>query len=838
MQRTYGRRARRRSTVQAQTSDHSRAPSPAPQSDGSDDHSHTPSRPRKRQKVFVEIVSPSRATPKAPEPTQPKNRSPQSSSSASHTPQPQSHILRQAEVHPEPASNSMLGSPQTPTKTPRDLSSLFATPSHSRSPGRLARSSIVKRMLSRSRTELTIEASSTETPLALSETTAMSRQGSSHSLPTTFRQRDPTPEASTQSPSKVLPARNIRTYAGSSRSFLVALPIPGADPLDDLQDDTDMHESYTDLRTRWGVDNSEDDPRPYQDDPATASHLGRNASTSNLTQPSLPAGMINDLKSITELRSKGESRRFLDEVGYLFEGLDGSSAIGLRRASALELVSKLCDPDFNRRAKASDFYLRTWDEFLTARAGASDKIFDATVAFFAALAARDPHTLMDVAQQNEFISALVEILGSLDHKKDVLALVLASGRDADLKSHGILRTEMLPLKSLAEVVSKESHLSSTNQPSARFFISHTLAALPPSILRVQYLSALLTSLRTELGLLEPRITAYESGLQFLPLPSRTNTDVPSLYHIEACIRLLDSYLLGQWSSANTNAEQTSSIALAHSAGFTSELLSLCVVSSVLMRETVNEKEVTIARKCLCGALRVLTLLSHGDKSWCMASLDKKHTIPFVATIVMQSQAKWSECRAVDGVSDSLSLINSVEAFDLLCLALGLLMNWATLSRKAAALCRNKSINPSCPGARPCVRACQCPGQQSVLECLSTVYTQYLDVHEKDPPESSFLRGYLAVLLGLLIKDDTANQTLVLAKLLGRSPSDKIGLLVAQCRSFLDLYNGTAASLSADSPRASPEFTDEATDQSRTPWDKRGEEIACSVITSLEMLCGS
>jgi Wings apart-like protein regulation of heterochromatin len=26
--------------------------------------------------------------------------------------------------------------------------------------------------------------------------------------------------------------------------------------------------------------------------------------------------------SITELRSKGESRRFLDEVGYLFEGLE------------------------------------------------------------------------------------------------------------------------------------------------------------------------------------------------------------------------------------------------------------------------------------------------------------------------------------------------------------------------------------------------------------------------------------------------------------------------------------------------------------------------------------
>jgi hypothetical protein len=46
----------------------------------------------------------------------------------------------------------------------------------------------------------------------------------------------------------------------------------------------------------------------------------------------LANGMMNDLKSITELRSKGESRRFLDEVGYLFEGIEGGCAIALRRA--------------------------------------------------------------------------------------------------------------------------------------------------------------------------------------------------------------------------------------------------------------------------------------------------------------------------------------------------------------------------------------------------------------------------------------------------------------------------------------------------------------------------
>ena len=75
--------------------------------------------------------------------------------------------------------------------------------------------------------------------------------------------------------------------------------------------------------------------------------------------------------------------------------------------------------------------------------GTFHQIFDATISFFAALAARDPRTLVEVAQQEEFIPTLVEILSSFDHKKDLLASVLASHSDDDLKSHGILRTEII-----------------------------------------------------------------------------------------------------------------------------------------------------------------------------------------------------------------------------------------------------------------------------------------------------------------------------------------------------------------------------------------------------------
>jgi Wings apart-like protein regulation of heterochromatin len=38
-----------------------------------------------------------------------------------------------------------------------------------------------------------------------------------------------------------------------------------------------------------------------------------------------------DLKSISELRDKGENRRFLDEIGYLLEGLDSKMTIPVKR---------------------------------------------------------------------------------------------------------------------------------------------------------------------------------------------------------------------------------------------------------------------------------------------------------------------------------------------------------------------------------------------------------------------------------------------------------------------------------------------------------------------------
>lgn len=61
-------------------------------------------------------------------------------------------------------------------------------------------------------------------------------------------------------------------------------------------------ETYAVLRREWGVDEEEEG-------------LGE-----------------SELKSVTQLRAKGENARFVDEFDYLVEGLVPSMGLGVRRA--------------------------------------------------------------------------------------------------------------------------------------------------------------------------------------------------------------------------------------------------------------------------------------------------------------------------------------------------------------------------------------------------------------------------------------------------------------------------------------------------------------------------
>jgi hypothetical protein len=150
---------------------------------------------------------------------------------------------------------------------------------------------------------------------------------------------------------------NLRTYGGASRSFLVAIPVNQATSLNDSQltedsatsllqsqeDEFSTHESYTSLRSRWNVDNSEDDPyQPHAEEPTTWTRKKKGKSTRPPPLP-LPGPSVSELKSITELRNTGESRRFNDEVGYLFEGLTAESELSVKRGRFVYHYFGHCD---------------------------------------------------------------------------------------------------------------------------------------------------------------------------------------------------------------------------------------------------------------------------------------------------------------------------------------------------------------------------------------------------------------------------------------------------------------------------------------------------------------
>ena len=229
-------------------------------------------------------------------------------------------------------------SPGKPTKPARDFSTIFDSlvPSSTPPP---SPSKLAKRMLARSKTDSSIGTQ------ASTHGNSIERTPSLPNLPSSPSSRSDT---HTQLSSAIIPPltsnfnkpNTTKTYAGSFRSFLVPLPLASTSNLEsqgiEIQDDEfDSRESYSSLRSRWGVDNSEDDPNPNLSPPSTSNSASPNVSPSKgrlKTSVEAPIGTMNPLKSISELRNKGETRRFLDEIGYLFEGMDKSGGIGLRRA--------------------------------------------------------------------------------------------------------------------------------------------------------------------------------------------------------------------------------------------------------------------------------------------------------------------------------------------------------------------------------------------------------------------------------------------------------------------------------------------------------------------------
>ncbi|KAL4259759.1 WAPL family protein [Pleurotus pulmonarius] len=686
-----------------------------------------------------------------------------------------------------------------------------------------------KRMLSRSRTEPSVVSSGPSAAGSTSSITGRSSVGDasrkslspSKSLPAGLLSADaPSPSIPAgRPPNQPLASKHARTYGGASRSFLVSLSLPSDPGASQVQeDDLSTRESYSSLRARWGVDGSEDDFHPPLDispsnsrNGTPSKNKGKGKAQNRATD--LPQSMMNDLRSITELRSKGESRRFLDEVGYLFEGMDAKGAIGLRRASAIEIINKLCDTQFARKAKAADFLCKIWDVMRDAGAGQGDKVLDIALASFIAVVARDPKALEELAVQVSANSleftltrTLFRILDS-SRSLDALTCMSLNLSAAEAKRYGLSKNEVMQLKSLYKVISADSAVFPISlHLSTALLVSHSLCTLNPRHLPTSELPRLLATVKEALSYFFDRLAAYSSGLSLFPSSDTPEIILSKLLHAENCLRLLESFVLDHWSVQVEDAV-AEDLSPTNQDWLLQRLVSISIVMEIVQRQsgTYSKELGQHATSCAEITFRVFMSLTHDEPGWCAALLDQelgplhivrtvirahKNMLPQVKREPVDEQVmvKQEDDSVFDFEEDDrIPDVAGALALDRLCLALALLTNLIQGCEDAQDTFRNLRLDPRCRIKRGCIRSCSCPNAASSLDAICGLYTDYLKPDISTEFGSDFISGHLSILLGMLMRGSKVNQTQILAALPGPTNRSKLNTLIERSREFTAFY---------------------------------------------------
>jgi hypothetical protein len=449
-------------------------------------------------------------------------------------------------------------------------------------------------------------------------------------------------------------------------------------------------------------------------------------------------------------------------------------------------VTKLCDPDFARKAKAVDYLHKTWDEFRAIGAGDGDKILDIILVLFCALLGHSSsEDLIDLAEKTDITPVMLGLLPRYSREKDVLILLASGVGDAELKRAGVARTEKAQLLGLVNLFRKKSGLSFADDTVSLLFchssfernrclicmlvqvrvttsIVRVLSMLPARLLPARSINVVLEHLLSELRHVSTRLQAFTAGLPILSETSdadsdtAVSTEAPSLEDLEHTLRLLDSYLLGRWQDAEHDHDidiDTAKSSLdplevpSTRRSLVRGLVALLAVSMIIGRKPEHAELHETSHGCIAFAFRVLTNLSHGSPEWCRIILEEDLAISVAIRPVVCNHApvvNHQRERGDEEEDDPEENKQNQHAFDQVCLGLALLTNLVqgygssksrihtgrftppTVTSKSSliAIC-SPVLDPNCVLKPACFRGqCQCPGATSALTGLVQTYLKY------------------------------------------------------------------------------------------------------------------
>ncbi|CAH1764049.1 5583_t:CDS:10 [Entrophospora sp. SA101] len=417
-----------------------------------------------------------------------------------------------------------------------------------------------------------------------------------------------------------------------------------------------------------------------------------------------------EAKTSHVLREVGENSRFTDEMNYILDGLRSSQPLNVRRTSGMELAQKLLNKEFLLKIRAHNYIPKIYSNLI------AHKDTDKHNSEFLLL----EHGLLEM------------IINSIDVSYDPFI---------DNNNRSLEKYEKKLVNDLRDIIFQSNIFTDKSQISLKAIALRTLSSITSSRTRNESLikrklrvsgglSFVINALKLEFELVSVLLINIKKNK---PSTSKIKLNFRQIIH---CLKILENATLfcteNQMHIVEENKEFLKMLL---------EFLLYCHVEAF----NINSQVLSSAMECLLGSLRVLINLTNDNQSCCQ----------YIG--------------GFDGISIlmRLAIINSeklVDNFDVLLLSIGLLINLVEMDPNNQNVFSKVEQNPQCSGSYKCLRTCKCFSRESALTCLVNLYNYQIHKGEEET-DSNIAAAYMAILLGLLIKDNKNNQLLIIDILL-------------------------------------------------------------------------
>ncbi|WVQ89016.1 hypothetical protein IAS59_002763 [Cryptococcus gattii] len=534
--------------------------------------------------------------------------------------------------------------------------------------------------------------------------------------------------------------RAKRTY-GKVRTIMVELP-RGLEDEDQTSygtmsqgDDSQLQASYVELRQRYEVDN-------------TIHHTNRSASLlHDMLQARAP-------ETVSDMRSRGENRRFIDELGYLFDGIsDPAASRSFKRSSAMDILQNMLDEYWLSKMKICGQVDKAWECFIGA--GEDEVLESACLVFLCIL----------------FVSGSgLEYVVHNDPQNSVSLLLKL------LKTHeGPLDPSYKPqvtnsVSKLRKICENLEDNWRTARSSTRYWASCVLnaicqngmwAATGTELEKEEALIKVLDVLKEEIKSTSDHFDLYEKGLDL-----QSNERSLDLGYLDHCLRTV----LSLTEHSSTQREE-----LLNSPEKVAQVLVDVTLATTHIALT-HDSHLLEASWCSLHTVQILAQLGTASAQWAIAVMECEGGPICLARVILKradlvknvKDAHEKQLRVQETVLDKEEGMKTTRPSthetktseeELLCYALALFTTSVLADKSFVFKIAQTNIQSGCVGLHACLRHCHCTSAVPVGLHLVYLYNQYSN--SCDDPLASILKGNLALLLSKIIgvSAETEDQSL-------------------------------------------------------------------------------